>query len=187
MYKKWGQCLLDNPHLKEFSLDRVLPLQAISLVQTSRRTKIDPDVRIRCTRAALYDLQPQNFEGVWDDVTTSMNWCLGLLKGEAGVLVPKWLPYSALLVAMTATMVNSRDDGVSPDDLKRKLLRWFWCSVFAGSYTSGTNTKNARDFLQLTDWLRGGSPPYTVAAFDSLFGPSPLQGLVSTKEQFVFF
>lgn len=175
LYKKFEESLSAHPNLKDFSISRVLPLQAISLLQTSYRARTDLNVQVRCTRTALYDLQPQNFESLWDATINSLDWCLGLLKGEAGVLVPKWLPYSALLVAMSATVALSKEAAVSATSLKQKLLRWFWCSVFAGTYAGATNTQNARNFQQLTHWIRGGSPPYTVSAFSSLFSPAVLR------------
>jgi hypothetical protein len=181
LYEKWNQSLLNNPDLEFFQIDRDLLLQAVSLIQTSHRAKKEPDTQIRCTKAALYELQPQDFESIWDDVVASINWCLGLLKGEAGALVPKWLPYSTLLVAMGATVVVSKKEGIPLTEMKQKILRWYWCSVFAGTYAGSTNTQNAWDFQQLTAWMKDGSAPYTVSAFSDLFNADVLKTVSSQR------
>lgn len=59
------------------------------------------------------------------------------------------------------------------------LARYFWCSVFTGSYDSSPNSQAARDVVQLEKWLDGGPEPDVVKNY--LFDPAEL--LVATTNR----
>jgi len=174
LYTEWGKAE-KIPSIKQFSLKSVLPLKAITLLQTYA----DQEVRTSCTKRALYRLKPDNFKEEWEKAVESLNKSLLLLNGECGVLHPKWLPYSALLASMAATLIDTEAAGIPKDEVKRKLLCWYWCSIFAQTYRGGTDSQNARDFEGLKNWLRDGEAPYTVKFFSSIFNPAILRSTYS--------
>ncbi len=180
LYRKWEDGIGTYPNVSFYRLSRVIPLQAISLIQTHELSKKDPEVRIRCTREALYEIQPKDFESLWNLTMESLDWCIGLLKGEAGVLHPRWLPYSAMLASMSASVTFLRRKSVSEASLKNKLLRWFWYSVFSETYSGGTNSQNASDFQILTNWMMGNPTPSAVQNFLSNFRSGRLRATTSS-------
>jgi hypothetical protein len=176
LYKEWDEAK-KIPTLDEFSLDPVLPLKAIALLQTNQ----DPDLRVSCSKKTLYELKPNNFIEEWKRVVDALDWLLRLLKAECGVLDRKWLPYSALLASMSATLIYAEENGLQREqlDVKRKLLCWYWCSILTEMYAGGTDSHNARDFEEMRVWINGGDYPGTVKYFSSMFNSDILRNTTS--------
>jgi len=45
---------------------------------------------------------------------------------------------------------------------RAKLTQWYWNGVFGELYGSTVETRIARDFLEVPDWLKGGPLPSTI-------------------------
>lgn len=163
--------------ISDFLIDPVLPLKTITLLQTNE----DPDQKISCSKRALYQLKPDGFKESWTKAIDAMDWLIRLLKAECGVLHRKWLPYSSLLVSMAATLISAEEAGFQreQEEVKRKLMCWYWCSVFAETYSGGTDSQNARDFWELQLWMHNKDVPYTVKYFSSMFNPEILRNTCS--------
>lgn len=78
------------------------------------------------------------------------------------------LPYRTQLVPLAAALavLGERADAL---DVQDRLAQWYWCGVFGELYASATETRFARDFPELLEWLDGGEEPGTVreAAFQA--------------------
>jgi hypothetical protein len=171
---------LEKPQAKTLIQDSgiapVIPLKAIALLQTW----LDGEWEIvDCGKKALYQIKPENFKEVWSIAVNAVSRMLTLLKAECGVLNKRFLPYSALLASMSAVLMDAESEKIPKEDVKKKLLCWYWCSVFSERYAGGTDTKNAVDFLELRKWLHGEKPPAVVEYFPQIFNADSLQSTVS--------
>lgn len=171
LYKEWEEARRIRA-IRDFDIGPVLPLKVISLIQTNE----DDTQRLSCGKKALYRLKPDNFQDLWGRAVGAIDWSLRLLKAECGVLHKKWLPYSSLLVSMAATLIHLEDMNLQKEqeEVKRKLTCWYWCSVFAETYSRGTDSQNARDFGGLQLWMKDEGSPFTVRYFSSIFNPEIL-------------
>lgn len=72
------------------------------------------------------------------------------------------LPYQSQIVPLAAILADI-GDAWEHEGNRSKLVRWFWNGVFGELYGSATETRNARDFLEVPAWLAGGREPSTVS------------------------
>ncbi|MGK9270706.1 DUF262 domain-containing protein [Williamsia muralis] len=71
------------------------------------------------------------------------------------------LPYQSQVVPLAAILADLGDDFENPS-IAKKVSEWYWCGVFGELYGSTTESRIARDFLQVLAWARGGPEPTTV-------------------------
>jgi hypothetical protein len=72
------------------------------------------------------------------------------------------LPYQSQIVPL-ASILADVGDAWEHEANRAKLVRWYWNGVFGELYGSAVETRNARDFMEVPPWLRGGSEPSTVS------------------------
>jgi hypothetical protein len=72
------------------------------------------------------------------------------------------LPYQSQIVPLAAILAAVGDDGDHASN-RSLLLRWYWSGVFGELYGSTTETRFARDFMEVPAWLKGGPEPNTVS------------------------
>ncbi|MCY4620142.1 MAG: hypothetical protein OXD50_16550 [Chloroflexi bacterium] len=84
----------------------------------------------------------------------------------------RFLPYGSQLIPLAAILtVLGRE--WEPHPAREKLARWYWCGVPGELYGGSTESRFARDLLEVVDWIRGAGPePSTV--FDAEFAPARL-------------
>lgn len=78
-----------------------------------------------------------------------------------GVYRVKDLPYQSQVVPLAAILADLGSEAEAPSAVE-KIRRWYWNGVFGELYGSSTETRIARDFTEVTDWVRGGAVPSTV-------------------------
>ncbi len=78
-----------------------------------------------------------------------------------GVYRVKDLPYQSQVVPLAAVLAELGAEADSPAVME-KIRRWYWNGVFGELYGSSTETRIARDFLEVVAWARGGDLPSTV-------------------------
>lgn len=72
------------------------------------------------------------------------------------------LPYQSQVVPLAAILAELGDEW-HHDAVRQKLVRWFWNGVFGELYGSTVETRIARDFMEVPDWVRGtGDVPTTI-------------------------
>lgn len=76
------------------------------------------------------------------------------------------LPYQSQIIPLAAVLADI-GDAWEHEANRTKLVRWYWNGVFGELYGSTIDTRIARDFLEIPDWLKGGKPPATVS--DTVF------------------
>ena len=84
----------------------------------------------------------------------------------------KDLPYQSQVTALAAILAELGNEWEHAEN-RAKLVRWFWCGVFGELYGSAVDTRIARDFVEVVDWLRGGEEPSTIR--DAVFRSGRLE------------
>lgn len=72
------------------------------------------------------------------------------------------LPYQSQLVPLAAILADV-GDAWEHEANRAKLTRWYWNGVFGELYGSAVETRIARDFMEVPEWLAGGPEPTTVS------------------------
>jgi hypothetical protein len=72
------------------------------------------------------------------------------------------LPYQSQLVPLAAILAEI-GDAWEHEANRAKLTRWYWNGVFGELYGSAVETRIARDFMEVPEWLAGGPEPSTVS------------------------
>lgn len=71
------------------------------------------------------------------------------------------LPYQSQVVPLAAILADLGDKWEHAANYE-KLVRWYWCGVFGELYGSSVETRNAKDFVEVLAWLKGGEEPATI-------------------------
>lgn len=72
------------------------------------------------------------------------------------------LPYQSQIVGLAAILADISDSW-DHDANRARLVRWYWNGVFGELYGSAVETRIARDFVEVPQWLEGGPEPSTVS------------------------
>jgi hypothetical protein len=71
------------------------------------------------------------------------------------------LPYQSQVIPLAAILADI-GDAWEHEANRAKLVQWYWNGVFGELYGSATESRIARDFLEVSPWLRGGELPTTI-------------------------
>jgi len=160
----WDKARADHPIIDEFEVDPYYVLQGISLASRAAPS---------CQRSDVLNLAAEDISAWWDKVAMGLSDGLEILRDDCRVMLPKWLPYQTLLSPLSAILARGMPKTAEAGAQRQKLKRWFWCAVFGQVYESAPNSKSAKDFAEVIQWLDGGSPPETVTGFR--FDPQALR------------
>lgn len=100
----------------------------------------------------------------WDHSIVAIKRARDLLSGEYGAIVPKFIPYPAILPVFAALRMTAagRNPAITRRDAFDKVKRWYWASVFTGRYAQAVETTAARDYREVCAWMEGGPPPDVI-------------------------
>ncbi len=145
-------------------------LQSIALLHAREKrlaaikdspTKENDWPAVRATRQSLLDLPLDAYLKYRDKVEAGY-------KKVGEFLISKHiyrildLPYQGQLVPMAALFVLMGNQSEHDTHMK-KLTRWFWCGVFGELYGSASESRFARDIMEVPQWIQeGGTEPGTV-------------------------
>lgn len=150
-------------------------MQAISLLHTKAlRREAEAESRdgrdppaVSATRQSLLKLPLDAYKKYADQVETGFDRAarfLRLLK----IYRAYDLPYQSQVTPLAAILaeLGSRWEN---DEVRRKLARWYWNGVFGELYGSATESRLARDILDVPSWIDGGPEPATIlqSTFDA--------------------
>jgi hypothetical protein len=83
------------------------------------------------------------------------------------------LPYQSQVVPLAA-ILSDIGDAWHHDAVREKLVQWYWNGVFGELYGSAADTRIAKDFAEVPEWLRrNGEQPTTIR--DATFRAERLQ------------
>lgn len=159
-------------------------LQAISLLHTydQRKEAIENGVtnpkelpRVTCQRKAILNLPLNAYQTYADKVEESFTRAARFLTLQK-IFWNKDIPYQTQLVPLAAILVRLGDRWEN-QGIRELLAKWYWCGVFGELYGSATETRFAKDFVEVPDWIDGGQEPSTV--IDASFSPDRLNTMRS--------
>lgn len=103
----------------------------------------------------ILDLQGEDIRGKFVEIEAGILGAIDFLKRELGVKHFKMLPFPGILVPLSTFFATSAADGVNYSDVqKRKIIEWFWRSVFTRRFSSDVSERQANDIREMTS-LRG--------------------------------
>lgn len=153
----WDKAVADHPVFEDFGVDPYYVLQGISLA--SRKAP-------SCKRSAVLNLTAGDITQWWDPVVGGLATGIEILRDDCKVVLPKWLPYDTMLPPLGAVLALAGSPKTAVAGAQReKLKRWFWCAVFGQVYESASNSKSAKDVVEIMPWLTGGPEPESVSSF----------------------
>jgi len=154
-------------------------LQAVSLTNTGERRKkdlqngvsLDKAHPVGCKRADILKKMALADYQRWEGPVAE-----GYVKAAKLLNIQKFfsfrdLPYRTQITPLSAVLAvigNDADRGAVRD----KLFRWYWCGVLGELYGSAIESRFARDFVELQEWIRDGPEPSTIR--DANFVPDRL-------------
>ena len=141
-------------------LDGINFLQALTLVATKNK-----GAAVSCKRKEILELHREHYEEWADQIEAGFVKAVRFLHRQK-IFNAKDVPYSAQLVPLAAILMDlghlSETEGV-----QQKIARWYWCGVLGEMYAGSTDTQAARDFSEVTAWVKeGGKEPTTIKEAD---------------------
>jgi len=151
-------------------------LQAVSLLHTlklRRRAEAQPIAgreppAVSATRQSLLKLPLAAYKTYADQVEEGFQLAARFLVTHR-VYKARDLPYQSQLTPLAAVLVElerERDNAT----VRQALARWYWCGVLGELYGSATESRLARDIMEVPAWVRGhAEEPSTIqqASFDA--------------------
>lgn len=161
----WDKALEQYPIIEDFEVDPYYVLQAISLVSREHPT---------CKRKDVLDLNPDAINKWWDQAVDGLALGLQILQDDCGVTMPKWMPYQTMYPTLAAILAfNCEIRGAEIGQLRSRVRKWIWCSIFSQAYDTSPNTQAAKDFSEFKAWMGGENAPETITTFK--FNPEVLR------------
>ena len=121
-------------------------------------------------RRNILNLDPSNFENDWKRAIISLNEAYTRvtdIKNGYGVFdFPKWMPYSTMLVPLSAMIDYVKNYGLETAENYKKIDRWYWTSIFLNRYDQAVDTTSYSDFNNMKDWLLYNRQPEFIEKFD---------------------
>ncbi|MCF8025685.1 MAG: DUF262 domain-containing protein [Desulfobacteraceae bacterium] len=156
-------------------------LQSISLLASGKKrkrfvesnTESDRAPAITCKRKDLLKLTLAEYQEWADKVTEGFLKAAKFMHSQR-IFDARDLPYRTQLVPL-ATIFTHLGSASDSGGVKSKIAQWFWCGVFGELYGGATETRFAKDYPEVVDWINGGDKPATVK--DAFFAPSRLYTL----------
>ncbi|WP_206428265.1 DUF262 domain-containing protein [Plantibacter sp. PA-3-X8] len=140
----WDAAIADYEILREFSIDAYSILQAITLRAHNSAQRSD----------VLRKLTASDVKAHWEPVVRGFARVLELVQDECGVVSPKLLPYSMVLVPLAAVWDEvSKIKGPDQINVLGRLKQFFWCTVFSTNYDQGANSQAGADYAKLKHWV----------------------------------
>lgn len=154
-------------------------LQAVTLLATRQRrmsalregVEEERAPGVGCKRSDMLRLQLNDYRAWADPLMDGFTQAARFLHSQ-DLYDSRFLPYGSQLIPLAAILtVLGRD--WEPHQAREKLARWYWCGVLGELYGGSTETRFARDLLEVVAWIRDDGPePGTV--FDAEFAPARL-------------
>lgn len=158
-------------------------LQSIALLHTKKVRELAAAAgakeselpAIRSGRQSLLDLPLAGYKEWRDTVEAGFKTAAKFLR-QQGIYRVFDLPYQSQLVPLAAILAVLGDRWEHAAT-KEKIARWFWCGIFGELYGSATDSRFAKDVVEVPAWIDGGPEPTTVK--DGRFRPERLRSMYS--------
>lgn len=144
-------------------------LQVITLLHSKEQRfaaeKASPDdpekwPAVRATRQTLLRLPLDAYRKHRDAVLGGFQQVAKFLR-KLGVYRVGDLPYQAQLIPLAAIFADL-GNRADPAPVQDKLEQWYWCGIFGELYGAATESRYAKDIMEVPTWIAGGPVPDTV-------------------------
>lgn len=162
----WEEARNQHPIIEDFQIDPYYALQALSLLEPGKDNNGQPKAP-SCKKKDVLSMTVEQARNGWQHAIDGLGAVLKVLREDCGVVVPNWLPYNTVVIPMAAAWAGQHaPKGLEIGSNRKKLVRWFWCSILSQTYDKGANSQAAKDYGELVKWFEGGNEPETVRRFD---------------------
>ena len=155
-------------------------LQCVALLSTRSRRQQDQQsgqlpsdkwTGVSCKRATILDLPLVEYEK-WAAIAEEGFFRAGRFLLKQGFYRSDDLPYVTQLVPLAAILTSLGSD-YEAAATTAKVQRWYWCGVLGELYGGAIETRFAKDFPEVMEWIAGRGPePSTV--YEADFRPNRL-------------
>lgn len=152
------------------SLENTDFLQAVTLLATYAHKLENPDVAVSCKRKDILRLTLDDYQA-WANATTEGFERAGKLLYLQKFFTARDLPYRTQLTPLAAILAVLKDRADNFGE-RARLVQWYWCGVFGELYGGAIETRFAKDFPEVLNWIDGGPLPATIV--DANFAPNRL-------------
>jgi hypothetical protein len=93
----------------------------------------------------------------WNAAIASLKKAIQILKNprDFGAISPAFIPYPSIIPAFAAIKSYVENSKVTNKlDIKTKIKKWYWASIFTNRYSSSVESTSAKDFQSLKRWFK---------------------------------
>ena len=130
--------------------------------------------QVSCRRDALLALPLEAYQAHADAVEVGFREAAGFLN-EHRIIWHKDIPYPSLVTGLASTFAILGKEGRSAA-AREKVARWFWSVTLGELFGSSTESRLARDVVELVQWVRG-SEAHPRALDETVFQQERLRTL----------
>lgn len=145
-------------------------LQGMALLSTYNRKTTNTDsskrIAVSCREGELMKLSRDDMKTWWKPLVRGYREA-GKFMADKGVIAERILPYSTLIVPLSAIFawIAEKKPSIQLGAAWPKIEQWYWCSVFSQRYSSRIEAASATDMEEVLRWLDGGQEPDVVKTF----------------------
>ena len=164
----WDSTTRKYPNIFRFSkyIEKtpIYILQAISLFYDKNSSAKRSD--ILDIHKNVYEKTEYRFEDHWVEFSEYLDLALKKLENLRdgfGVKDEKSVPF-APMIPVLAALLKLVETQRNQADCYKKIVKWYWSSVFTNSYSKAAGTQMTTDFKEMRDWFKDDSKtPKTIS------------------------
>ena len=163
--KLWKESRKSYNSFNEFFLDPKYILQVICLIRGTKQGDEWPTCAKQDLKkiprfyeeTKLFRSKKKQFNEDWEESCKCINKTLEQFRAEFGVCNKKYLPYTPMIVTLSAIKWWSSDyDQRYIGTISKKIRMWYWGSIFSLAYSKSTDDVISKHFYHLRQWLAPG-------------------------------
>lgn len=131
---------------------------------------------VRATRQSLLDLPLAAYKKYCAQVRCGFERAAKFLYEQKIYRVID-IPYQTQLIPLAAIFADIGGKAADNASNSKKIARWYWCGVFGELYGSTTESRAAKDVMEVPAWIDGGAEPSTIV--DGVLRPERLLSMRS--------
>ena len=109
----------------------------------------------------------------WGQATEALELAMMTLRSprDYGVIKSSFIPYPSIVPVFSAVRRYARQNGlINRIDVKKKIRKWYWSSIFTNRYSSSVESTSAADFIAMKKWFNNDEElPIAVREFEDGF------------------
>lgn len=128
---------------------------------------------VTCKRKDVLELAVTDYQNLADELEQGFKKAAELLA-EQKIFDTRFLPYATQLIPLSCICASLKEK-IDNAEVRRNILRWYWCGVFGELYGGANETRFSQDLPDVVTWVNGGDIPRTIK--DAGFTPRRLLSL----------